>query len=270
MAFAPGQRWISLAEPELGLGTVLRIEGRTVQLAFAATGTVRAYATHAAPLQRAQFRPGDRVSGDNRTFVVERVETHDGVLSYFGGGDALAEGQLDDVQDLSKADERLIAGRVDSAERFDFRATALQHRAQARRSLAWGLLSARIDLIPHQLRVAEVVVARRPVRVLLADEVGLGKTIEAGMILAQLLAGGRIERALIVLRKPWSTSGSSNCCDASTCNSPYSTKNAARQSSWPAMTATRSTTNNSSSSIWRSCATRRNAATRRSPPAGTS
>ena len=199
MAFAPGQRWISLAEPELGLGTVLRIEGRTVQLAFAATGTVRAYATHAAPLQRAQFRPGDRVSGDNRTFVVERVETHDGVLSYFGGGDALAEGQLDDVQDLSKADERLIAGRVDSAERFDFRATALQHRAQARRSLAWGLLSARIDLIPHQLRVAEVVVARRPVRVLLADEVGLGKTIEAGMILAQLLAGGRIERALIVL-----------------------------------------------------------------------
>jgi len=199
MAFSPGQRWLSLAEPELGLGTVLRVEHRTVQVAFAATGTVRAYATHAAPLQRAQFRAGDKVAGSGRNFVVERVESDNGVLRYFGAGDTLAEGELDDVQDLSKADERLIAGRVDAPERFDFRAAALAHRAQARRSPAWGLLSARIDLIPHQLRIAEVVSRRRPVRVLLADEVGLGKTIEAGMILAQLLAGGRIDRALIVL-----------------------------------------------------------------------
>src|SRR6185312_9312049 len=44
MIFAPGQRWISTAEPELGLGTVLRVEGRTVQLAFPATGVVRHYA----------------------------------------------------------------------------------------------------------------------------------------------------------------------------------------------------------------------------------
>jgi ATP-dependent helicase HepA len=199
MAFAPGQRWLSLAEPELGLGTVLRVEHRTVQVAFAATGTVRAYATHAAPLQRAQFRAGDKVAGGGRSFVVERVESSNGVLRYVGAGDVLAEGELDDVQDLSKADERLMAGRVDAAERFDFRAAALMHRAHARRSLAWGLMSARIDLIAHQLRVAEVVARRRPVRVLLADEVGLGKTIEAGMILAQMLAGGRIERALIVL-----------------------------------------------------------------------
>jgi ATP-dependent helicase HepA len=199
MDFSPGQRWLSLAEPELGLGTVLRVEHRTVQIAYAATGTVRAYATHAAPLQRALFRSGDRVSGAGRSFVVERVESAAGVLRYFGAGHTLAEGELDDVQDLSKADERLIGGRIDPAERFDFRAAALEHRAQARRSLAWGLLSARMDLIPHQLRVAETVLRRRPVRVLLADEVGLGKTIEAGMILAQLLAGGRVARALIVL-----------------------------------------------------------------------
>ena len=30
--FTPGQRWISTAEPELGLGTVLRVEGRGVQV----------------------------------------------------------------------------------------------------------------------------------------------------------------------------------------------------------------------------------------------
>src|SRR5262249_8930777 len=154
-----------------------------------ASGTVRAYATHAAPLQRAQFRAGDRIAGHGRSFVVERVESSNGVFHYFGGDDALGEGELDDVQNVSKADARLISGRVDGAERFDFRAAALLHRAHARRSPAWGLMSARVELIPHQLRVAETVSRRRPVRVLLADEVGLGKTIEAGMILAQLLVG---------------------------------------------------------------------------------
>ena len=199
MPFAPGQRWISLAEPELGLGTVLRVEGRTVQVVFAASGTLRAYATHAAPLQRAQFRAGDRISGKGRSFIVERVETVDGALRYLGSGDTLAEGELDDAQDISRADARLIAGRVDSAERYEFRAEALEQRARWRRSPAWGLMSARIALIPHQLRVAEAASARRPVRVLLADEVGLGKTIEAGMILGRLVASGRIARTLIVL-----------------------------------------------------------------------
>ncbi len=66
------------------------------------------------------------------------------------------------------------------------------------RSPAWGLASARVDLIAHQLRVAEIVAQRRPPRALLADEVGLGKTIEAGLILARLLATGRVSRALVL------------------------------------------------------------------------
>jgi len=202
MSFAPGQRWISTAEPELGLGTVLRVEGRTVQLAFPASGVVRHYAAQMAPLTRAEFRPGERVSGSGRAFVVERVERDNGVLSYFGAGLHLREGELDDVQDVSKADARLIAGRVDRADRFELRHEALQRRAQARRSAAWGVMSARVDLIPHQLRVAQIAAQRRPPRVLLADEVGLGKTIEAGLILARQLASGRAARVLILLPEP--------------------------------------------------------------------
>jgi ATP-dependent helicase HepA len=199
MQYVPGQRWISNAEPELGLGTVLRVEGRTVQLAFPATGVVRQYSMQTAPLSRSEFRPGERVSAAGGSYIIEKIESRDGLLHYVVNGRTIAEGELDDVQNVSKADARLIAGRVDSAEQFEFRLETLLRRAESRRSNAFGLMSSRIDLIPHQLRVSEIAAARRPPRVLLADEVGLGKTIEAGMILARLLASGRVARTLILL-----------------------------------------------------------------------
>ena len=199
MQYVPGQRWISNAEPELGLGTVLRVEGRTVQLAFPATGVVRQYSMQTAPLSRSEFRPGERVSADGGSYIIEKIESRNGLLHYVVNGRTIAEGELDDVQNVSKADARLIAGRVDSAEQFEFRLETLLRRAESRRSNAFGLMSSRIDLIPHQLRVAEIAASRRPPRVLLADEVGLGKTIEAGMILARLLASGRVARTLILL-----------------------------------------------------------------------
>ena len=73
MSFVPGQRWISNAEPELGLGTVVRLDGRTVQVLFATAGVLRHYAKQAAPLARAEFRVGQKVSGQKQNFVVERV-----------------------------------------------------------------------------------------------------------------------------------------------------------------------------------------------------
>ncbi|MBX3689044.1 RNA polymerase-associated protein RapA [Dokdonella sp.] len=198
MAFIPGQRWISNAEPELGLGTVVRIEGRTVQVLFATAGMLRHYAMHAAPLSRAQFRIGQKVSGQKQVFAIERISENEGLFTYHGRDRALPEAELDDTQPLSRADERLLSARVDAPHRFDFRAQALARRAAAMRSPAWGLASARIDLIEHQLRVAEIVAQRRPPRALLADEVGLGKTIEAGMILARQLASGRATRVLVL------------------------------------------------------------------------
>jgi ATP-dependent helicase HepA len=177
--FVPGQRWISSAEPELGLGTVLRVEGRGVQVLFAKAGILRPYAMDSAPLLRAEFRAGQRVSGKGIAFLVERVEIRDELLIYRGEGRELEEGQLDDEQSVSQADDRLIGGRTDSVAQFELRLEGLRRRAEARRSPAWGLGAARIGLVPHQLRVAGIASARRPPRVLLADEVGLGKTIEA-------------------------------------------------------------------------------------------
>ena len=130
--------------------------------------------------------------------MVERITESAGLLTYHAGERSLPETELDDAQPVSRADERLQSGRVDAPERFEFRLQALARRAAAMRSPAWGLSSARIDIVPHQLRVAAAVVRRRPPRALLADEVGLGKTIEAGMVLARLLASGRASRVLVL------------------------------------------------------------------------
>jgi ERCC4-related helicase len=64
---------------------------------------------------------------------------------------------------------------------------------------AWGVLSrSRIALLPHQLWVCRKVIESLPTRWLVADDVGLGKTIEAGLILWPLLARGDVSRLLIV------------------------------------------------------------------------
>lgn len=204
-SFTPGQRWFSSAEPELGLGTVLRTAGRSVQIVFTGSGELRNYAIASAPLLRATFRPGERVRVDGIELVVRQTEPHDGLMRYrceptgAGASRTLDEGELDADQPVSQADSRMLAGRVDRSDVFEFRVECLQRRMEARAHPGWGVLGARIDLIPHQLRVAQIAARRRPPRLLLADEVGLGKTIEAGLIIAQQLACGRARRVLVLV-----------------------------------------------------------------------
>lgn len=199
MNYVPGQRWVSEAEPELGLGTILRCDERALQVLFAKSGVLRNYSTQSAPLTRASFRVGQRITGRGISFVIERIDLRDGLLVYSGEKRELAEGQLDDEQSLSQADARLISARVDKPHLYELRKQALLAHASARRSAAWGMLCARVDLLPHQLGVVAACMERERPRALLADESGLGKTIEAGMLIARMLATGRATRVLIVL-----------------------------------------------------------------------
>ncbi|WP_395789648.1 RNA polymerase-associated protein RapA [Aquimonas sp.] len=197
--FVPGQRWLSTAEPELGLGTVMRLIGRSVQIVFTGSGVVRQYALESAPLVRAEFRVGERLRTEGVEYTVEAINIVDGLYVYAVGDREINEGLLDAEQPVSQADARLLSGRVDRSPAFELRREALRRRAEARRHPGWGVLGARIDLIPHQLKVAELAAERRQPRLLLADEVGLGKTIEAGMITAQQLATGRAQRVLVLV-----------------------------------------------------------------------
>jgi len=151
-------------------------------------------------LKRVQFRVGEVVAPRaGARFTVERVSEQDGLLTYAGEGRSVREDEVSDVTSVSRPPERLLAGQVDPGEIFDLRLRALRWQASWRQSEVRGFLGARVDLIPHQFYILQEVASRRLPRVLLADEVGLGKTIEAGLILQRLLAVGQVRRALVLV-----------------------------------------------------------------------
>ena len=207
MPFTLGQRWISDTESELGLGTVVAMDARTVTLLFSSTGENRLYARSDSPVTRVMFNPGDTItSHEGWQLHVDEVKEENGLLAYIGTrldteetGVTLREVLLDSKLVFSKPQDRLFAGQIDRMDRFALRYRARKFQSEQYRMPWSGLRGQRTSLIPHQLNIAHDVGRRHAPRVLLADEVGLGKTIEAGMILHQQLLSGAAERVLIIV-----------------------------------------------------------------------
>jgi ATP-dependent helicase HepA len=157
-----GDRLTHRYNPELGPGHVVTVEGRSVVVEFPAGTVTLRLASDASALVR--LAPDDVGPIDPRADLVAR----------------LAAGDVDPVEDL--------ALRLDSL-----------HLASLREAAGLGsFLGGRIRLFPHQLHAAERAAATSPVRWLLADEVGLGKTIEACLVLSRLVRTGRAERCLVI------------------------------------------------------------------------
>lgn len=203
--FTIDQRWISDAELLMGLGTVIAVEHRTVSILFIATGETRTYAKESAPLTRIRFNIGDEITDiHKRKLSVMDVFDEDALILYqvktaTGELELLEERDLDTSIQLNKPLERLISGQVDKNKWFELRYQTWQNQLKNYTSGISGLIGARTSLIPHQLYIANEVASRYAPRVLLADEVGLGKTIEAGLILHQQMNRGRANRVLIIV-----------------------------------------------------------------------
>ncbi|MEC7487123.1 MAG: SNF2-related protein, partial [Verrucomicrobiota bacterium] len=198
--FVIGQRWTSETEPELGLGIVVSTSRHHVSVLFPASNETRLYATNNAPIKRVEFRPGDSIqSQTGQTVLIESIKLEKGVITYICDGVEVPEAELADTTSFSKPEERLISGQYDRSSTFELRYETMAQQAKAKQSAVSGFIGGRIDLIPHQLYIASEVSNRYMPRVLLADEVGLGKTIEACLILHRLHLTGRAERILILL-----------------------------------------------------------------------
>ncbi|MCW8037883.1 MULTISPECIES: RNA polymerase-associated protein RapA [Acinetobacter] len=207
--FAIGQRWLSDTETELGLGVLIDVDERSVSILFPKSDETRVYARHNAPLSRIVFNSGDELQDQEGTvWSVESAEDRHGVLRYnvirtLADGTeerkALNETRIGANIQLSKPLDRLLASQIDYKEWYDLRIESLLMQANIQSSPLRGLVGSRVGLIPHQLYIAHEVGKRFAPRVLLADEVGLGKTIEAGLIIHQQLKTGRSERILILV-----------------------------------------------------------------------
>jgi ATP-dependent helicase HepA len=103
--------------------------------------------------------------------------------------------------------ERMRSGQLGGADDFNMRAIAAEYWLAHRYSPLVSLSQARVNLMPHQVFVAHRVVSQYPHRFMLCDEVGLGKTIEAAMIIEELRARGQAQRVLILvpsgLQRQW-------------------------------------------------------------------
>lgn len=201
--FSLGQRWISNTEPELGLGIITDNANRRVTISFPAAGERRTYAVNNAPITRVQYQVGDEIKHvDGSTITVTEVQESQGFLVYIGvdaeGKDRKAsELELDSFVQFNRPQDRLFSGQIDRLNHYQLRYHTLRHREAQHHAAVRGLLGARVQLLHHQLHIANEVASRYAPRVLLADEVGLGKTIEAGLIIHQQLQTGKASRVLI-------------------------------------------------------------------------
>lgn len=141
------------------------------------------------------FKKGDRVTHAIFGTGEVRLDDDDTVIVRFDSGD-IQECPKHEIKLLQSLQEALL-----SSEWHDSTEVLAKIQALAIRSIndVWGVFSlARIDLLPHQLWVCRRVVQEMPTRWLVADDVGLGKTIEAGLILWTLLNKGVVKRILIL------------------------------------------------------------------------
>ena len=208
-SFSPGQRWTSDTESDLGLGLVSSLGGRMVTVVFPASGEQRTYAASNAPLSRLSLNVGETAQSHEgweikiaRVLEEERLLIYDGVRSDTGEWVRLPETQLNNFTQIADAKSRLLSGQVDSSKWFNIRASTHHRIDQVQSRETYGLCGARISLIPHQLFIAQTIGERFAPRALLADEVGLGKTIEACLVLHKQLLTGRAQRALIIVPEP--------------------------------------------------------------------
>ncbi len=193
----PGHKLTHPYNAELGVGIVQKVDGRFLHAYFPRADQELTLSVEGSGLTRLILAPGQRAEILETGEEVEIAEVHD--FAYLlRDGRQIADAELWPLAPPDTPLERLASLRLDSLSAFRNRIDGL-HLTELREAGGLGsFLGGRIELFPHQLHVARQAVASESVRWLLADEVGLGKTIEACLILSALIRTGRTKRVLIV------------------------------------------------------------------------
>ena len=153
------------------------------------------------------FEVGDHVSFAGGQGTISKIEerpngshllhvyTTDGQLNKLPSG-------LPHIERIDSIVDRLAADQVDSPTHYDLRERATRLDLAYKYDRFLSLSSNRIEIEPYQVQAAYEILNSYDHRYLVGDEVGLGKTIKAGIVIEELLARGRAERVLVVAPAP--------------------------------------------------------------------
>lgn len=188
--------------PTNQIGVVQTIEGRRVTVRFD-TGEERHFAADSGVLKRHRFKSADLVQRIDGTVGVLLEEVLDQSVPTWKVwfGESMVNVAEMGLRPAIPSDplERMRSGRLGSARDFNLRTVATDYWTAHHHNELVSLAHARVDLKPHQVSVVHRVISSYPHRFMLCDEVGLGKTIEAAMVIKELRARGQARRVLILV-----------------------------------------------------------------------
>ncbi|MCI0570104.1 MAG: SNF2-related protein [Myxococcaceae bacterium] len=204
----PGMKVRYLPQPEWGTGHLeaLAEQGAKARVLFPAReGEAVWVSTKGDTLSPVALAPGERVR-DAKGRVLTIVGEEEGgrglrryvVRDEAGNEDELPESEVRALAPTPDLLALLREGRVGDARAFLLRRQALVLDDERRCDALGALFASRVMVKPHQVGVVQRVLAARRPRFVLADEVGLGKTIEAGMVFSALRLTGLARRVLVV------------------------------------------------------------------------
>lgn len=144
------------------------------------------------------FQPGQRViHPDFGEGVVVSTSADGYVRAFFSTGERQIH--TDAIQVTQTRSQQILAGVKEGEERLRTAWLHVESHSLPLMENAAALTAARIDLLPHQVVLTHRVATASPRRFLVADEVGLGKTIETALVLRELASRGEMTRALMVV-----------------------------------------------------------------------
>ena len=184
-------------------GYVGRIEGKRAYVVFD-DGSEQIFSLDAGVLEENPLVMGDRVMRADGVVgvVIEQVQTqtYPTVKVVFADGTSSNAVEMTlRPATLDNPIERFRANQLGTAEQFNLRSVAADLWTRHLHDSLVSLSHARVDLKPHQVAVVHRVISSYPHRFLLSDEVGLGKTIEAAMVIKELRARGFARRVLVLV-----------------------------------------------------------------------
>jgi ATP-dependent helicase HepA len=209
MSLVEGLKVRYLPQPEWGVGhlALLQEEGAKAVVFFPAREDAPVLVSTKGGALVAYALPGGEpivTTKGRRATVVREEPGARGLRRYViryedtGEEDEMPESEVRALPPRSDLLTTLREGRVGDAKAFVLRKQALVLDDERRCDALGALLASRVMVKPHQVGVVQRVLSARRPRFVLADEVGLGKTIEAGMVFSALRLSGLARRVLVV------------------------------------------------------------------------